>query len=397
MNTDKFVIERTLPEDLAAAALVGRVWRPGRADGSLEGPCVVAVRNGRLVDLSVQVPTLSALLEREDRLALAAHAPGADLGPVQDWLESSLRHGGDQRHPHLLAPCDLQVVKAAGVTFAASMLERVIEEQARGEPAKAHAIRASMTAIVGEDLSAIEPGSDEARKLKEMLSGKGLWSQYLEVGIGPDAEVFTKAAPLSSVGHCAAVGLHPESQWNNPEPEVVLAVNSRGEIVGAALGNDVNLRDFEGRSALLLGKAKDNNASCAIGPFVRLLDRSFTLRDIASADVQMTISGADGFVLQGSSSMQCISRSPESLVAHAMGAHHQYPDGIFLFCGTMFAPTEDRGAPGAGFTHHVDDAVCIYSARLGGLFNRVGLSNRLPAWTFGIGALMRNLAARELI
>jgi len=214
---------------------------------------------------------------------------------------------------------------------------------------------------------------------------------------GPDAEIFTKAAPLSSVGTGVDVGLHPASTWNNPEPEVVLAVSPRGQIVGAALGNDVNLRDFEGRSALLLGKAKDNNASCGIGPWIRLCDAHFGIGEIARTEIDLTIEGEDGFVLHGASAMTQISRSPQELVAHAMGAHHQYPDGMMLFCGTLFAPVQDRDAPGAGFTHHLGDRVSISAPRLGGLVNWVGTSDALPPWTFGIGALMASLARRGLL
>ncbi|WP_420994722.1 fumarylacetoacetate hydrolase family protein [Cupriavidus sp. 30B13] len=389
----RITLEETLPADAAHAVLVGRAWLPGPHGG----PTPVAVRAGRLFDLSALAPTISALLELPDPAGAVRAAAGAPLGTVEEWLDATCAHGPDPRQRHLLAPNDLQVVKAAGVTFAASMIERVIEEQARGDAARADAVRRSVAHLAEAGLGSVRPGSPEALRIKEVLVAQGLWSQYLEVGIGTDAEIFTKAAPLSSVGTGVEVGIHPGSSWNNPEPEVVLAVSSRGEIVGAALGNDVNLRDFEGRSALLLGKAKDNNGSCAIGPWIRLCDARFGLGDICRTDIELTIEGEDGFVLQGASSMTQISRAPQELVGHAMGAHHQYPDGMMLFCGTMFAPVQDRDAPGAGFTHHLGDRVGIRAARLGGLVNWVGHSTGLPPWQFGIGALMASLARRGLL
>jgi fumarylacetoacetate (FAA) hydrolase family protein len=303
----------------------------------------------------------------------------------------------DESSPWLLAPCDLQAIKAAGVTFVASMLERVIEEQARGDPAKAEGVRRKIAGIVGDNLRSVRPGSAEAARVKEVLLAEGLWSQYLEVGIGPDAEIFTKAQPMSAVGTGADIGIHRQSTWNNPEPEIVLAINSRGETVGATLGNDVNLRDFEGRSALLLGKAKDNNASCAIGPFVRLFDRRFTIDTIRGADIALTVDGPDGFMLAGSSSLGEISRDPLDLASQAIGANHQYPDGLLLFLGTMFAPTQDRHGPGLGFTHAVGDIVTIATPSLGALTNRVNYADAIAPWTFGAGALMRNLARRGLL
>ena len=385
----------TLPPDWTSATLLGRAWIPGNP----AGPSPISVRaDGTVVDLSATCPTVSMLLEREDIVGAvrAAAAAGSPIGSIEALLSNS-RPDFDGASPHLLAPCDLQAIKAAGVTFVASTLERVIEEQARGDASRAEAIRARLTGILGDNLASVRPGSEEAQRIKQVLVDQGAWSQYLEVGIGPDAEIFTKTQPMASVGHGALIGLHPKSTWNNPEPEIVLAVDSRARIRGATLGNDVNLRDFEGRSALLLGKAKDNNASCAIGPFIRLFDDAFTLDDVRRAEIILDIHGADGFHLRGKSSMAQISRDPEDLVEQATGANHQYPDGFMLFLGTMFAPVDDRGAPGMGFTHKRDDRVVISAARLGALENRITTSDLAPPWTFGVGALMRNLAARNLL
>ncbi len=381
-----------LPHDLADALLVGRVWRPAPQDG----PCVVVVRQGEVFDITTQAATVADLLDRRDAVQFARSARGEPLGPVSDLLGAALA-GGAGVAPRLLAPCDVQAIKACGVTFAVSLLERVIEEQAGGNPERAAALRAELLATIGADLSSIKPGSPEAEQLKRAFQARGAWSQYMEVGIGPFAEVFSKSQPMSAVGFGADVGLHPASQWNNPEPEIVLAVNSRFEAVGAALGNDVNLRDIEGRSALLLGKAKDNNASCAIGPFIRLFDERFAIDDVRNAEVRLAIEGADdGFVLDGVSRMREISRDPLDLVAQTAGAHHQYPDGFMLFLGTMFSPIKDRGQQGAGFTHHLGDRVTISSPALGALVNHVQRSDQLPPWTFGVRALYRNLASRGI-
>ncbi len=392
MSLDLTVAD-TLPEDRDRAVLVGRAWLPGTPGG----PAVVTVRGDRVVDITGCAPTCSELLNRGSACAAVSSAAGRDIGSLADILATSVPPAAGGATASLLAPVDLQAVKACGVTFADSMLERVIEERAKGDPSAADGIRSELREAIGVDLGAVVPGSSEAARLKDMLVERGMWSQYLEVGIGPDAEVFTKAQPMSAVGTGAEIGIHSASSWNNPEPEIVLVVNARGETVGATLGNDVNLRDVEGRSALLLGKAKDNNASAAIGPFIRLFDDDYGIDDVRSAELALRVSGPDGFVLDGASSMSRISRDPLALVAETIGAHHQYPDGVCLMTGTLFSPTKDRDAPGGGFTHKVGDVVRISTPRLGTLANRVNHSEAVAPWTFGTGALMRNLAERGLL
>jgi fumarylacetoacetate (FAA) hydrolase family protein len=371
---------------------VGRVWRPGI------GPAIVQIRGENVCDVTtVDAPTMRDLLEIPDLRAYLADVESDVLCDVQTLADNSLNAGVNLDVLHVLAPSDLQAIKAAGVTFARSMIERVIEERAAGDFSKAAAIRHQIGGIIGGTLQNLEPGSDRAEEVKAVLIKEGLWSQYLEVGIGPFAEIFTKSQPMSAVGWGSKVGLHPVSNWNNPEPEIVLAVNSRGEIVGATLGNDVNLRDVEGRSALLLGKAKDNNASAAIGPFIRLFDNGFSLADVEMADIDLTINGLDGFELSAVCSMQEISRKPTDLVAQTIGHHHQYPDGFVLYLGSMFAPVQDRNEPGEGFTHKIGDSVKISTPLLGTLENEVALSTECKSWEFGASALMRNLAWRCLV
>lgn len=388
LNVD---LSKVLPSDHEEGALAGRVWRPGI------GPSVVAIRTDGVFDISAAFATMSSLCASSDPAHAAKTVPGERIGSLEDILANTPPDTRDATRPWLLAPVDLQVIKAAGVTFAVSMLERVIEERARGDASSAAAIRAEVTRLVGDDLSRLKPGSQEAMDLKAVLVAQGAWSQYLEVGIGPDAEVFTKAPTLSAVGTLMEAGLHPKSTWNNPEPEVVVVVTAQGRIVGASLGNDVNLRDFEGRSALLLSKAKDNNASCAIGPFLRFFDEGFSLDDVRRMTVSLTVEGEDGFRLEGSSSIAKISRDPEDLVAQTIGANHQYPDGFVLFLGTMFAPTQDRDVAGMGFTHKPGDIVTIAAPKLGALTNRMKTSSECEPWTFGLGALMTNLARRGLL
>jgi fumarylacetoacetate (FAA) hydrolase family protein len=377
-----------LPSDGTDALLVGRVFDPSEG-----GPSVVAVRGDRVVDLSQLAPTVSELLDRPDLLEVVRTAEPRKEWPLESLVVSA---EGAASAPRLLSPMDLQVIKAAGVTFAKSMVERVIEERAAGDPAKALAVRDRIDTAIGGAISGVIPGTPEAAEVKRILIGEGLWSQYLEVGIGPDPEIFTKAPVLSSVGPGAAIGILERSTWNNPEPEVVLAVTSGGRAVGATLGNDVNLRDFEGRSALLLTEAKDNNASCSIGPFIRLFDDAFDLATVAGLEIALRIEGTDGYLLEDSSSMNQMSRRLADLVSHAWGPHHRYPDGFALFTGTLFAPTQDRDVAGMGFTHKRGDRVTISNPSLGELVNEVTTAEDAPDWEVGIRALFENLGRRGL-
>jgi fumarylacetoacetate (FAA) hydrolase family protein len=386
------VLDRVLPDD-ADALLVGRVWLPGTP----AGPAPVRVDRNDVVDLSGLAPTVAQILALDDPAAKVAGAEGEKIGATAAVLANSGYGARDEDAPYFLAPSDLNALKACGVTFVRSMLERVIEEQAKGDPEKAADVRRAIADEVGQSLADVVPGSDAAARAKEVLQQQGLWSQYLEVGIGPDAEIFTKSQPMAAVGVGAQIGIHPGSSWNNPEPEAVLVIAPSGEVVGATLGNDVNLRDFEGRSALLLGKAKDNRASCSVGPFIRLFDAGFGMDDVRALEIRLRVEGEDGFILDGVSSLSEISRDPADLAAQALGANNQFPDGLLLFTGTMFAPTEDRDARDQGFTHHLGDVVEISAPALGTLVNKVARTDHIPPWTFGIGALMQNLAERGLL
>ncbi len=393
----KFSVQQVLPADAGRATLVGRAWVPGRN----AGPSPVLVTDDQTWDLASVVPTVSELLNLQNPVKVVRDAVRSGwarpIAATADLVANAHADRRDPAKPYLLTPCDLQALRACGVTFVSSMLERVIEEHAKGDLDQAAAIRSSIGAEIGTEIKTIKPGTPEAKRVKESLIKRNLWSQYLEVGIGPDAEVFNKSQPMSAVGLGAEIGVRADSIWNNPEPEVVLAINRAGKVVGAALGNDVNLRDFEGRSALLLGKAKDNNASCAIGPFIRLFDAHYGIDDLRRTHIHIEVAGPEGYTLAGESHLSNISRDPLDLAGQAVNRTHQYPDGTMLFLGTQFAPVQDRDQPGKGFTHRVGDVVSIRAETLGMLVNRVNHCDKVAPWTYGINDLMRNLAARGLL
>ncbi|NJM30417.1 MAG: fumarylacetoacetate hydrolase family protein [Rhizobiales bacterium] len=381
----------TLPND-ARATLVGRIWSPAHG-----GPCVARIIGGEAEDITETFPTMRDLCEMDDPAAAVHASKGEPVAPLVEILANTPTAARNLSKPWLLPPVDLQALKAAGVTFAISMLERVIEERARGNPAAAEEIRKSIRDLIGDDLSKLKPGSAEAMNLKQVLIAKGVWSQYLEVGIGPDAEIFTKSQPMSAVGHGMDAGLNPVSNWSNPEPEVVIVVASTGKIVGAMLGNDVNLRDVEGRSALLLSKAKDNNASCALGPFIRLFDEHFSLDHVRKMQLSLKVEGPEGYVLEGGSNMAKISRDPADLASQMLNRDHQYPDGAVLFLGTLFAPVADREVKGQGFTHKIGDVVTVSAPELGALTNVMRRTDEAAPWTYGTSHLLRYLAGRGLL
>ncbi len=386
-----------LPKDGFTGTLIGRVWAPTSATQKVAGPSPVLITEAGVLDLARVAPTCSELLNNGFTSRNLDVSKLQNLGSYDAIMANTLAPKREDNVPHFISPVDVQAVKACGVTFVVSMIERVIEERAAGDVKKAEEIRGKIVSGIGTDISNIKPGSAQAEELKAMLKAENLWSQYLEVGIGPYAEVFTKSQPLSSVGIGSQVGILTVSSWNNPEPETVLLVNSKAQVVGATLGNDVNLRDIEGRSALLLGKAKDNNASCSIGPFIRLFDDSFSIEHVRNQDVALTIEGEDGFKLAEVSKMKKISRDVLDLVGQTINENHQYPDGLALFTGTLFAPTQDRGGKGMGFTHKIGDVVRISSEKLGVLQNTVAYCNEAPTWEFGISALMKNLSQRGLL
>ncbi len=385
-------IEEFLPQDNTTGALAARVWRP-----ELGGPSVVAIRDDQIYDISINFATMRDLCEADDPASALRQCVGEYICKLTDLLANTPTDDRDNTKPWLLSPADLQCIKAAGVTFPISMLERVIDEKSRGNANEAAKFRLEINALVGGDLSKLQPGSEQAMALKEILIARDSWSQYLEVAIGPDAEIFTKAPVMATVGTGFDAGVHPASEWNNPEPEVVLTINSKGKVIGATLGNDVNLRDIEGRSALLLGKAKDNNASATMGPFIRFFDHTYSIEDLKSCTVTLNVTGDDGFSMDGLSSMAQISRDPLTLAADLVSPHHQYPDGAMLYLGTMFAPVKDRDKVGSGFTHKDNDIVKIYTPKLGTLVNRVRPTDKCDPWVFSCSHLMKNLAKRNLL
>jgi len=385
----KLTAAQVLPSDGYAGTLVGRALFPG----VFPGPCVVAIREDGVHNISGTVPTMAQLLNAPNPLATLQRALRncVYLGPLESLLENSTPSTHDPLKPYLLTPIDLQAVKAVGLTFVNGLLQRFADDNGGA------ATVAKMEKAAGVALGKILPGSEEAARLRTALMEDGLWNDTLEVGFGPDVELFTKAQPLSAVGTGAEIAVLPTSKQTFAEPEVVLMLNADGKICGATLGCDMTARDVEARSLLLLGRAKDQNATCAVGPFIRLFDQTFSLPNVQGMNLTYAFEGADDAVFTDTGSMDQIGRGLITLARQVVNEHHGYPDGVALFTGCMFKAPSSRGASDTPFTHQVGDVVIIKASPLGTLINRVNTTDKVRPWSFGMSDLMANLANRQLL
>jgi len=255
-----------------------------------------------VLNLDAEVPSLAAILESDDPQAVASSRHGDRL-PL-DSVD-------------ILAPIDEQEVWAAGVTYKRSQTARMEESEAAA-------------------------------------------SCYDRVYASPRPELFLKATPNRVAGPGQPVRIRVDAEWNVPEPELTLVINSRKQLVGYTVGNDMSSRDIEGENPLYLPQAKVYNQCCGLGPWITLVD-AFPPRDEARIRLEIRRDGTS--VFQGETCLDQMARTSEDLIQW-LGRDNDFPHGVFLLTGTGIVPDSD-------FTLLAGDIVDISIDGIGTLTNPV--------------------------